>query len=95
MLKGHQEISRKGAEKRFKGGLADSSEETKRLHTATHLLNEALRKVVSKDIVQKGSNITPERLRFDFNFDRKLTKEEKEKHGKQFTERKLKVSINK
>jgi len=76
LLKGHQEISRKGAEKHFKGGLADSSEETKRLHTATHLLNEALRKVISKDIIQKGSNITPERLRFDFNFDRKLTKEE-------------------
>ncbi len=72
----HQELSRKGAEKRFKGGLADSSEESKRLHTATHLLNEALRQVVSKDIFQKGSNITPERLRFDFNFDRKLTPEE-------------------
>ena len=72
----HQEISRKGAEKRFKGGLADSSEQSKRLHTATHLLNEALRKVVSKGIFQKGSNITPERLRFDFNFDRKLTPEE-------------------
>lgn len=72
----HQELSRKGAEKRFKGGLADSSEESKRLHTATHLLNEALRKVVSEDIVQKGSNITPERLRFDFNFDRKITPEE-------------------
>tara|TARA_Y100000310_G_scaffold203351_1_gene203584 strand:+ start:17174 stop:18925 length:1752 start_codon:yes stop_codon:yes gene_type:complete len=75
-FKKHQKLSRAGAEKRFKGGLADSSEETKRLHTATHLLNEALRKVISKDIVQKGSNITPERLRFDFNFDRKLTSEE-------------------
>jgi len=77
LLKKHQDLSRKGAEKRFKGGLADSSEPTKRLHTATHLLNEAIR-VVLKDnkIVQKGSNITPERLRFDFNFDRKLTEEE-------------------
>jgi alanyl-tRNA synthetase len=75
-FKKHQQLSRAGAEKRFKGGLADSSEESKRLHTATHLLNEALRKVVSKDILQKGSNITPERLRFDFNFDRKLTQEE-------------------
>jgi len=76
-FKKHQELSRAGAVKRFKGGLADSSEETKRLHTATHLLNEAIR-VVFKDrkIVQKGSNITPERLRFDFNFDRKLTDEE-------------------
>ena len=76
-FKKHQELSRAGAEKRFKGGLADSSEPTKRLHTATHLLNEAIR-VVLKDnkIVQKGSNIIPERLRFDFNFDRKLTGEE-------------------
>jgi len=75
-FKKHQELSRAGAEKRFRGGLADSSEESKRLHTATHLLNEALRKVISKDIVQKGSNITPERLRFDFNFERKLTEGE-------------------
>ena len=75
-FKRHQELSRAGAEKRFKGGLADRSEESKRLHTATHLLNEALRKVISKDIVQKGSNITPERLRFDFNFERKLTEGE-------------------
>jgi len=73
----HQQISRIGAEKKFKGGLADTSEQTTKLHTATHLLNEALRKVLNKkDIVQKGSNITPERLRFDFNFDRKLTEEE-------------------
>jgi len=75
-FKRHQELSRAGAEKKFKGGLADSSEESKRLHTATHLLNEALRRVISRDIVQKGSNITPERLRFDFNLDRKLTEEE-------------------
>ena len=60
----------------FKGGLADHSEETTKLHTATHLLNAALRKLVSEDIRQKGSNITPERLRFDFNLDRKLTPEE-------------------
>jgi len=74
LLKGHQELSRKGAEKRFKGGLADSSDESKKLHTATHLLNEVLRDVLKdKKIVQKGSNITQERLRFDFNFDRKLT----------------------
>jgi alanyl-tRNA synthetase len=76
-FKKHQEISRIGAEKKFKGGLADTSEQTTRLHTATHLLNEALRRVLNrKDIVQRGSNITPERLRFDFNFDRKLTEEE-------------------
>jgi len=73
----HQDISRVGAEKKFKGGLSDASDETTKLHTATHLLNEALRKVLKKeDIHQKGSNITPERLRFDFNFDRKLTEEE-------------------
>ncbi|MCK4521360.1 MAG: alanine--tRNA ligase, partial [Nanoarchaeota archaeon] len=73
----HQELSRKGAEKRFKGGLADNSVETTKLHTATHLLNQALREVLGKkDIYQRGSNITPERLRFDFNFDRKVTPEE-------------------
>ncbi len=73
----HQELSRVGAEKKFKGGLADASEQTTRLHTATHLLNEALREVLKdKTIVQKGSNITLERLRFDFNFDRKLDDDE-------------------
>ncbi|MDO8740574.1 MAG: alanine--tRNA ligase [Candidatus Woesearchaeota archaeon] len=73
----HQELSRIGAEKKFKGGLADSSEETTKLHTATHMLNQALRVVLGKkDIFQRGSNITPERLRFDFNFDRKLTEQE-------------------
>jgi len=76
-FKKHQQLSRSGAEKKFKGGLADTTEQTTKLHTATHLLNEALRKVLSKkDIVQRGSNITPERLRFDFNFDRKLTENE-------------------
>lgn len=70
----HQELSRVGAEKKFRGGLADASEETTKLHTATHLLNEALKIVLKKKgIVQRGSNITPERLRFDFNFERKLT----------------------
>ncbi len=78
-FKRHQEISRVGAEKKFKGGLADASEQTTKLHTATHMLNEALRRVLGKQIVQKGSNITPERLRFDFNFDRKLTAEELKK----------------
>ncbi len=72
----HQAKSRTATEGKFKGGLADLSEDTIKLHTATHLLNEALRKVVSSDIHQRGSNITPERLRFDFNFDRKLTPEE-------------------
>ena len=72
----HQQLSRVGAEQKFKGGLADTSEVVVRMHTATHLLNEALRRVLSKDIHQRGSNITAERLRFDFNFSRKLTSEE-------------------
>lgn len=72
----HQELSHAGAEQRFKGGLADTSEQTARLHTATHLLNAALRKLLSEDIVQKGSNITAERLRFDFNFPRKVERDE-------------------
>ncbi len=72
----HKELSRVGAEKKFKGGLADTSEVVVRMHTATHLLNEALRRVISKDIHQRGSNITPERLRFDFSFERKLTADE-------------------
>ncbi len=73
----HQKVSAASAKKLFKGGLSDATKETIRLHTATHLLNEALRRVLKKkDIVQKGSNITPERLRFDFNFDRPLKPEE-------------------
>src|SRR3989344_6754206 len=75
----HQELSRVGAEQKFKGGLADNSPQTIKMHTATHLLNEALRKVISSHIHQRGSNITPERLRFDFNFSRKLTPEEVKK----------------
>jgi len=75
----HQELSRVGAEKKFKGGLSEANEQTTKLHTATHLLNEALRKIVSSEIKQKGSNITVERLRFDFNFDRKLTDDEIQK----------------
>ena len=69
----HQELSRTASAGTFKSGLADNSEQTKKLHTATHLLNEALREVLNdKNIHQKGSNINPERLRFDFNFPRKL-----------------------
>ncbi|MEK6893043.1 MAG: alanine--tRNA ligase [Nanoarchaeota archaeon] len=72
----HQDLSRTASAGAFKSGLADNSEATRKLHTATHLLNEALRKVLNKNIKQKGSNITPERLRFDFNFPRKLTEKE-------------------
>ncbi len=75
-FKEHQERSRQGAEGKFKGGLADHTVQTARLHTATHLLNGALRKVLGDSICQRGSNITEERLRFDFSFDRRLTPEE-------------------
>ncbi len=75
-FKEHQEVSRGGSDQKFKGGLADDSEETTKLHTATHLLNSALRKFVDQSILQRGSNITAKRLRFDFNLDRKVTPEE-------------------
>jgi len=79
LLKQHQELSRKGAEQKFKGGLLDNSVETTKLHTATHLLNEALRQIVKKDTYQKGCNITAERIRFDFNADEKLADEQLKK----------------
>ena len=72
----HQSLSRKSAENKFKGGLANSDERTVKLHTATHLLAQSLREVLKEDVKQKGSNITSERLRFDFTFSRALTKEE-------------------
>jgi len=72
----HREQSRSGAEQKFKGGLADGSVETTKLHTAHHLLLAAMQKIIDSNIKQRGSNITSERLRMDFNFDRKLTPEE-------------------
>ncbi len=79
LFKEHQEKSRMGSEQKFKGGLAEQNEQTIKYHTATHLLNAALKIVVNKDIHQKGSNITTERMRFDFSCDHKLTDEEKQK----------------
>jgi alanyl-tRNA synthetase len=78
-MKEHQNLSRSGGEQKFKGGLANHNEKTIKLHTAHHLLLAALQQVVSPEIKQKGSNITEERLRMDFSFDRKLTDEEKKK----------------
>src|SRR3989338_1942164 len=89
----HKDLSRRGAEQKFKGGLADTSANTVKLHTATHLLNEALRMVVDEGIVQKGSNITPERLRFDFNLGRKLTKDEIKK-VEELVNRKIQEAIH-
>ncbi|MBQ2938300.1 MAG: alanine--tRNA ligase [Clostridia bacterium] len=77
LFKAHQEKSRLGSEQKFKGGLAEQNEITTSYHTATHLLNAALKVVLGPDTHQKGSNITTERMRFDFNCDHKLTDEEK------------------
>lgn len=76
-MKAHQDLSRAGAEKKFKGGLADASVETTRLHTAHHLLLRALQIVLGPEVKQRGSNITQERLRIDFSYGSKLTSEQK------------------
>ena len=72
----HQELSRKGAEQKFKGGLADHSEASAHYHTATHIMHAMLRQMFGNTVEQRGSNITPERMRFDFSLDRKMTPEE-------------------
>ncbi len=74
--KNHQELSRSASAGAFKGGLADNSYENAKLHTATHIMLAGLRKMFGTQVEQKGSNITPERLRFDFNLDHKMTPEE-------------------
>ncbi len=78
-FKEHQELSRTASAGKFKGGLSGNGEIETRYHTATHLLNAALKEIVSKDVHQKGSNITSERMRFDFSCDHKLSDEEKKK----------------
>ncbi len=75
-MKKHQDLSRAGSEQKFKGGLADASLETTRLHTAHHLLLKALQRVLGDHVKQRGSNITSERLRIDFSHGEKMTKEQ-------------------
>ena len=79
LFKEHQEKSRAGSEQKFKGGLASTGEMETKYHTATHLLNAALKQVLGSHVHQRGSNITAERMRFDFSHPAKMTDEEKQK----------------
>jgi len=96
LMKKHQELSRAGAEEKFKGGLADTGEMSTKYHTATHLLHSALRQVLGEHVQQKGSNITDKRLRFDFTHGEKMTDEEKkqvENRVNDAIDKKLSVSM--
>ena len=77
-MKEHQELSRTASKGEFKGGLADNSYESTKYHTLAHILLAELKQMFGNDVIQKGQNITPERLRFDFPLDHKMTEEEKE-----------------
>jgi alanyl-tRNA synthetase len=92
----HQDLSRSGASEKFKGGLAGTGEMETKYHTATHLLHQALRDVLGDSVEQRGSNITAERLRFDFAFERKMTDDEKKRVEETVNEKiKLKLPVNK
>ncbi|MBC7836153.1 alanine--tRNA ligase, partial [Acetobacteraceae bacterium] len=92
LLTQHQNLSRAGSEQKFKGGLADTSEKTTRLHTAHHLLLKALQTVLGPGVHQRGSNITQERLRIDFSYDAKMTEEQK-KEVERIVNEKIKEDI--
>lgn len=95
-LKQHQELSRAGSEQKFKGGLSGTGEMETKYHTATHLLHQALRDILGDSVSQKGSNITSERLRFDFAFGRKLTDDEKQRVEDTVNEKiKMKLPVGK
>ncbi len=95
-FKEHQELSRAGSEQKFKGGLSGTGEMETKYHTATHLLHQALRDILGDSVSQKGSNITSERLRFDFAFERKLTDDEKQRVEDTVNEKiKMKLPVGK
>ncbi len=95
-FKEHQELSRAGSEQKFKGGLSGTGEMETKYHTATHLLHQALRDILGDSVSQKGSNITSERLRFDFAFGRKLTDDEKQRVEDTVNEKiKMKLPVGK